>query len=104
MSTDNTEMSPESMIESIPLLRAALNDLPVAQRDEISDQLLADAMRAVATGNKAALVDRMKSILATARLHRNPRYVKALAEEADLPEGEPVAVDIETMLAARAAR
>lgn len=61
----------------------ALHDLPPAPREQVDRRMAEVAAGYAATGQVDPVLRFVRSLLATARLHRNRHYVKALAE-ADL--------------------
>lgn len=98
-SEEASYLTAERAIESVPALKQALNDLPVGQRDEIVGDLVEEAIRVASDGETSRLVRKMNSILVTARLHRNPRYMKALGEDEATPKREPYDADVAPLFA-----
>ncbi|MDQ1683674.1 MAG: hypothetical protein QOC82_411 [Frankiaceae bacterium] len=86
--------------ETVQDLRAAIRDLPVGCQDEVLEQLFRAGLDYEQTGKVDPLLHFVTSLVMTARLHRNPRYQKALTEtDTEDLSGEPV--DIASWLADR---
>ena len=74
--------------DEVETLRAAIQDLPPESHERVMAGLADATVQFSEHGRVDPVIDFMKSLLATARLHRNPAYLKALAEaddERDLP-------------------
>lgn len=83
--------------EAVEELLEALRVLPAEHHEEVHRQLAHAAINYQRTGSHEPLVMLVDSLLMTARLHRNPDYVKALAdcEEDDWTDG---GLDAESMV------
>jgi len=74
-------------------IKAALRDLPFEQQEAVNDRLFEVAAQYQATGQVDPLLHYIQSLTMTARLHRNPAYVKSLHEADSEPVGDVVDVD-----------
>ncbi len=71
-------------------IRQAVQDLPPSQQEAVHSRLYAVAANYERTGRVDPVLHFIESLLMTARLHRNPAYLKGLAEaDADAASGPP---------------
>jgi len=70
-------------------LRQALHALPPASLEAVREQLISVVAHYEGTGDADPLVHFADSLLMTARLNRNPGYLRSVAEA----EAEPVSAD-----------
>lgn len=86
-------------------LRRSLSDLPVSQQDAAIEALSTVLVEADRTGDASPVSRYVRSLLMTARLHRNPAYKKALREaDADLDSDMRDAVPVGEFVAQMRAR
>lgn len=77
----------------------AIRALPPGSQEEVQRELARAIYRYHETRRVDPLLHFVESLFVTARLHRNPRYAKALAESMDEAEPTPDAVDTDGLAA-----
>jgi hypothetical protein len=105
VSVDQAPSQDPEVATIVRALKLAVQDLPIERQDVAFEQMGAALVETERTGDPGPVSRYVSSLRLTARLHRNPAYIKALREaNDDLAEEMAQAVPVGTFVAQMRAR